>query len=261
MKHIRVTILALLGLLATTTVATAQQPAADGASLQATREQLQAMLERFEQGARAEQYSEQVRQIARAEADLIRRRLEEGDVQVGDQIELTVTGMPSLTNTFTVSEGRVLQLPDVGPVPLKGLLRSELQTGIREYLGRFIVEPQVFVRSLIRISVRGAVGSPGYKVVPSDVLLTDVLAQAGQPTSTARIDEIRIVRGDDVIWDGASLQQAITEGRTIDQLNLRAGDLIEVPDTQASRGVLSRLASSLMYVVPLAVAIAGIVSR
>lgn len=260
MKHIRTPILTFLALLAAAG-ASAQQPASDAAQLYATRDQLQAMLDRFEQGARAEAYSEQVRQVARAEADLIRRRLDEGDMQVGDQIALSVTDLPSLTDTFTVSQGRVLLLPNVGEVPLAGLLRSELQEGIRAHLAKFIVSPQVFVRSMIRLSVTGAVGQPGYKVVPSDNLLTDVLAQSGQPTATARVDAIRITRGDQVIWEGAALQAAIVEGRTIDQLNLRAGDRIEVPDQQATRGVLSRLTSTLVYVVPLALAVTTFLTR
>jgi protein involved in polysaccharide export with SLBB domain len=261
MRHIRTGMTALAAVLLAASPAFAQQPAADANQLYATRAELQSMLERFESGARAEGYSEQVRQIARDEADLIRRRLEEGDMQVGDQIALSVTNMDALTGTFAVSQGRVLLLPEVGAVPLAGLLRSELQDGIRDHLARFIVNPQVIARAMIRLSVTGAVNRPGYLVVPSDNLLTDVLATAGQPTGTARTDAMRILRGDDVIWDGVALQDAIIEGRTIDQLNLRAGDRIDVPDIQATRSVFSRLGSSLVYVVPIALAVAGILMR
>jgi protein involved in polysaccharide export with SLBB domain len=257
MKHIRnLSATVLLLALALPMPGAAQATSeADASRLHATRDQLQAMLARFEQGARMQGYSDRIRQVARDEADLIRQRLEQGDMQVGDQIELNVTGMPALSGTFTVTEGRVLLLPEIGAIELAGFLRSELPNGIREHLAGFIVDPQVIVRSMVRLSVWGAVGTPGYIVVPSDNLLTDVLASAGQPTATARQDEMQIKRGDDVIWDGEALQTAIIEGRTIDQLNLRAGDKIEVPEQQAGRGLLGTLLSSLYYVVPLGLAL------
>lgn len=228
----------------------------DAARLHATREQLQALLATFEQGSSQSGYSDAVRRIARSEADLIRDRLEEGDFQVGDQIDLSVTGIQALTTTFTVSEGRVLLLPEIGAVPLRGLLRSELQEGLTEHLRKFIRDPEVFARAKIRLSVWGSVGNPGYHVVPSDMLLTDVLASAGQPTQGARQDEMKIKRGDEVIWEGDALAQAIIDGRTLDQMNLRAGDQIEVPGASTGR-TTSFLANlrNLAYIVPLALAI------
>src|ERR1043166_2314097 len=43
----------------------------------------------------------------------IRERLENGDFNVGDRIALRVANVPSLTDTFTVRGGRVLELPDI----------------------------------------------------------------------------------------------------------------------------------------------------
>ena len=254
MRHVRVFLMTVVILAIGVPHPAQAQPTNDAAQrLYATRAQLEAQLARFEQGASVEGYSEHVREVARTEADLIRERLEEGDIQVGDQIQLTVQGMPSLTNTFTVTDGRVLFLPDVGAVQLAGLLRSELQQGIREHLAKFIVDPQVLVRSSIRLSVQGAVGTPGYHTVQSDVVLTDVLAQAGQPSSTARQDKMVIKRSGDVIWEGEELEEAIIQGRTLDQMNLRAGDRIEVP-AQSTGGVGSWL-RSLYYIVPLSLAL------
>lgn len=230
----------------------------NSARLHATRDQLQSLLASFEQGSSQQGYSDAVRRIARSEADLIRERLEEGDFQVGDQIELAVTGIQPLTNTFTVSEGRVLLLPEIGAVPLRGLLRSELRPGLTEHLAKFIRDPEVVARAKIRISVWGAVGAPGYHVVPSDMLLTDVLATAGQPVQGAQQDEIRIKRRGEIIWDGDALAEAIVQGRTLDQMNLRAGDEIEVPGrTPGSSGFLGVL-RNVALIVPVALAISRI---
>lgn len=222
------------------------------ARLHATRAQLEEKLRLYEQGANMEGYSEHVRAPARQEAELIRQRLTEGDFQVGDIIDLTVTGMPQLTGSFTVSEGRVLLLPEIGPIELRGLLRSELQQGITEQLKKYIRDPEVFAKSKIRLSVWGAVGSPGYLVVPSDALLVDVLTQAGQPTAVAKQDEIEIKRNGEVIWEDEPLEEAIVQGRTIDQMNLRAGDRIEVPGSTQSGSLLGNAIRNLRYIVPLA---------
>ncbi|HEX7051962.1 MAG TPA: polysaccharide biosynthesis/export family protein [Longimicrobiales bacterium] len=220
----------LAGLLLAST-GRAQSPDDDWstARLQMTREGLERLLAQYDQAARSGAYSDELRARARYEAALIRTRLEHGDFQVGDRIVLEVLGEEMLTDSFTVAMGRVLRLPLVGDISLKGVLRSELESYLTQQIGRYLKDPQVRARSLIRISVTGAVSSPGFYVVPSESLLTDVLMMAGGPGQNADLDDIRVERGDDEIWEGDPLQQAITEGRTLDQLSLQAGDRIIVP--------------------------------
>lgn len=214
----------------------------DPGRLHATRAYLQQLLTRYAEAESSELYSEYTRSIADDEASLIRHRLEAGDFQVGDQIVLAVTGQVGLTNTFTVTEGQMLVLPEVGAVPLKGLLRSELQDALTQHIAKYIRNPQVQVQSNIRLAVWGEIGNPGYHVAPSEKLLQDVIMQAGGPSGGANQKKLRIKRAGDVIWDGDELQEAIVEGRTLDQLNLRAGDEIEVPGNPPSvRTVLHSL--------------------
>jgi hypothetical protein len=54
--------------------------------------------------------------------------------------------------------------------------------------------------------------------------------QAGGPTSGAKLLETRIERGKETLWGGEQLQEAIAQGRTLDALNVQAGDRIEVPE-------------------------------
>jgi hypothetical protein len=65
--------------------------------------------------------------------------------------------------------------------------------------------------------------------MPTERLVTDALMVAGGPSGNADLKEIKIERGDRPIWRGQPLQDAITEGRTLDQLSVRAGDRIVVP--------------------------------
>jgi protein involved in polysaccharide export with SLBB domain len=207
----------------------------DPAAVHVKRVQLEDLLQRLEQTAESRAYSSELRSRARHEATLLRHRLEQGDFQVGDRIELKVEGQEQLSGTFAVSPGRVLVLPVIGQFPMQGLLRSELEESMHGFLSRFIRDPVVHARPLIRVAVMGAVGQQGFHVVPAEALLTDVLMGVGGPTSGARLTHIRIERGSDRIWEGEALQNAIIEGRTLDQMSLQAGDRIVVPQASQQR--------------------------
>jgi protein involved in polysaccharide export with SLBB domain len=220
----------------------------DAARVYVTRDALGGMLAQLEEAASSQAYSERLRERARGEASLIRTRLEEGDFQVGDRIHLRVEGEEALSDTFSVSAGRVLDLPSIGRISLGGVLRSELEDHLRQELGRFIREPAVRARSLIRVSITGEVASQGYYVVPTESVLSEALMMAGGPTREAKLDGIRIERGRESIWHGEELARAITEGRTIDQLNLRAGDQIVVPQQQRRDGM--EILRNVLMIVP-----------
>ena len=233
-------------LLSGTSPSAAQDPAGwDPTGLQLTRAELQEILARFEETAESSTYSGALREQAAREAALIRARLEEGDMRIGDRILLVVEGHQQLSDTFNVVAGRLVVLPEIGQIPLEGVLRSELQAHLTQELGRFIRDPVVRVRALIRVQILGAVERPGFYPVPSDLLLTDVLMLAGGPATGAKIDEIEIRRGSETIWEADALREALIEGRTLDQLSVRAGDGIYVPE-QANR--LSNL-RDILYIV------------
>ena len=54
--------------------------------------------------------------------------------------------------------------------------------------------------------------------------------QAGGPTSRALMDEIRVERGSERILEGEPLQLALAQGWTFDQLSLRGGDRLFIPE-------------------------------
>jgi hypothetical protein len=227
-----------------------QQVEWDAGTLYATRAQLEAELAKFEDASKSGVYSPAVRSIARDEADLIRERLVDGDFAAGDQITLQVTGQTGLSATFTVQAGRLLILPDLGPFELTGLLRSELEDSLRAFVSKFIRNPQVYAQTTIRLQLFGAVGNAGFQDVLATARLTDVL---GNPSGSADLDRMKIKRGDDEIWNGDALKQAIIEGRTIDQLSLRNGDTIEVPEVKTRN--IGEIIRSVYFLIPVSIAI------
>jgi protein involved in polysaccharide export with SLBB domain len=84
----------------------------------------------LEEQLRAQHSSEEVR--------LIRARLDSGDFRPNDRILLRVDGEKELSDTFTVGMDTALTLPQVGAVPLGGLLRAELNNRLTQVLARYL---------------------------------------------------------------------------------------------------------------------------
>lgn len=164
--------------------------------------------------------------------DAIRRRLENGDFRPGDRIVLSVEGEAELTDTFTVQSGPSLDLPTIGTVDLQGILASELTESLARDIAHTLRDPLVNAQALIQLSVLGDVARPGFYLVPPEAPLSDVLMEAGGPTQTAKVDEIRIERGPRsrlVQAPSKSRPYSSIEALSADELGLRTGDRIIVP--------------------------------
>jgi protein involved in polysaccharide export with SLBB domain len=158
----------------------------------------------------------------------VKDRLEKGDLQPGDRIALRVVGEQTLTDTFTVSTERTLELPNMAPVPVKGVLRSELRPYLTQQLARFIRNPDLQAAALVRVSLSGAVGRPGFYNLPADVLASDAIMAAGGPAGNADVTKTTVRRGVDEILDEKEVASAVQTGESLDQLNIQSGDEIIV---------------------------------
>ena len=171
-----------------------------------------------------------------AEAWLLKTRLQKGDFQDGDRIVVKLLGSPALmqimpgNDTVTVRAGKLLPLPQMADVPLEGVLRSELTAKLSSHLAKYLRDSSVLAIPLIRLGVFGQVGHPGYYYTAADVLLNDVVMKSGGPTPTADMGNVIIRRGGEVIWGAQDTRNALTDGMSLDRLNLRAGDELFVDD-------------------------------
>lgn len=222
-----------------------QEARLDTRRAQASRAELEASLAAIDTILGSPGYSSRIREAKRREGTLIRERLSEGDLQVGDQLALTVQNEPTYTGTFLIQAGRVLTLPGLPGIPLRGVLRSEAEDYIARQLAKYIRDPSVRVVPSIRLAVLGSVGKQGYYQVPADLLISDAIMAAGGPTGPADPNRSRVVRSSTPILTEADVAEAIVRGATLDQLNLRAGDQILVDEklqrTSRSISVLALL--------------------
>ncbi len=195
----------------------------------ATRDTLEQLATFFENGARSQAYSPVLREKARGEAAIVRRRLQQGDFRVGDRVVMVVEGELQLTDTFVVTAGPAIELPVVGAISLRGVLRTELQPYLTQQLSRFVAQPDVRARTYVRLTFAGEILQPGYHMLPIETPLPDAIMSVGGPTTAANLHKLKVRRADGTVLEGKELELALALGETLDALQLREGDSIEVP--------------------------------
>lgn len=194
----------------------------------ATRAELESLAFSAEKALSSGTLTGAARSATEATAFVVRQRLKDGDFRVGDRIAITLDGAVKLNDTVAVRSPRQILLPDLPEISLAGVLRSELQVYLTTQLRRYIRDPHLETRPLIRVSVSGAVVRPGFYSVPADGLLSDVVNLAGGPSPRVDYARSRIRRGTEVLWKDNSVETAMSDGLTIDALSLQSGDEVVI---------------------------------
>jgi protein involved in polysaccharide export with SLBB domain len=162
-------------------------------------------------------------------ASAIRTRLASGDLRPGDRFVMTLSTDSVVQRELVVRDSIVVDLPPLASLPVRGLLRTELQPALLRHMRRYYRSPEVRVQFLTRLGVLGAVGKPGYLVVTPDATLNDVLQAAGGPVQNAKLGEITLWRHDRRLLDKKGFSNQLRAGRTLAELDVRSGDEIRVP--------------------------------
>lgn len=147
----------------------------------------------------------------------------------GDQVMLYVEGDTALSKTFTVREGVLIDLPNVGTVSLAGVPRANIESHLNTQLAKYIRKPSVRARALVRIGVVGEVTHPGFYTVSPETGLADAIAQAGGVTQGARVDGLQVTRDGKIQTEEAPARRALASGTSIDQLGMISGDQLVIP--------------------------------
>jgi protein involved in polysaccharide export with SLBB domain len=186
----------------------------------ATREDLEGLLAAAGQGSGP--------RLSTRDRQVLEHRLQEGDFRVGDRLVVIVQGEKALSDTFTVRTGQTLVLPDMAPLPLHGVLRSELQDKLQAHVSQYIRDPTVTAEALIRIGVLGSVARPGYYNVRADQPLGDMLTVAGGLAGDADLGKAQIRRDGIEYWPREDVRRAMASGKSLDVLGLQGGDEIQI---------------------------------
>ncbi len=203
-----------------------RQGFAAGPSSFPSREELKARADSLRAAAEAAESQERRKELKDARSR-VERRLEAGDFSQGDIVRLAVEGEPRWTGRFTVGSGSRLKLPDVEPISLEGTLYSEADERLREVLSRYIRRPEIRVQPLTRVAVQGAVENPGFYNIPPSTTLSALVMRAGGPLQSAKLEELTVRREGQRVARGENLAY---EGRALEELGVRSGDAVHVPE-------------------------------
>jgi len=183
----------------------------------------------YESRIQLEREAEKAESAGRAsEAWLLRSRLQKGDFQEGDRIVVILDANPR-PDTLQVRAPKVLQFTGIDDLSLEGVLRSELNDAIRRHLAKYFRNPEVRATPLVPLAILGSVTAPGFYYTAADAVLRDVVMRAGG-LQNAALDKAVVRRAGEVIWKSADVHVALADGVSVDQMHLRAGDEIFIPE-------------------------------
>jgi protein involved in polysaccharide export with SLBB domain len=217
---------------AQTTPPAATAPVATPDRVSPKRSDLEEAAKNYEVRARAEKDGDRRAQYL-ASAAQIRTRLAQGDFQPGHRILLFVAGDSALSDTFTVRSDQKLLLPNLPEISLAGVLDSELQGFLQTKVAQYVRNPSVRVQALLRVSVSGDVANPGFYSVPTDTPVSDVIMNAGGPSSSADMSKVVLRRGSNVVVKRGGMQEAFRSELTMSDVGARPGDELYVPTKPA----------------------------
>ena len=108
------------------------------------------------------------------------------------------------------------------------MLRSEIEQHITNELRKYLRNPEVHATTSVRLSILGAVGKPGFYQIKSETMIGEAIMQAGGPAGGADPANTRVERAGKEVLSQEAFADALSQGRTLDQMSLRAGDEILV---------------------------------
>jgi polysaccharide biosynthesis/export protein len=181
-------------------------------------------------------------------------------IMSGDVLQITVFQVQDFNREAQVDAGGTIVLPLIGGVPAAGKTVHEVESEIAGRLrAKYLQNPQVLVTIKdavgLRVSVQGAVKSPGVLQIRGDTTLTTVLAQAQGFTDTADKSSVLVIRNTDQGRVAAKVDAGAILAGTATDPPIHGGDMIVVDDSfirTAGKDALTLLsgASALRFLFP-----------
>jgi len=178
----------------------------------------------------------------------------------GDRLSVVVAGVEAFSGSQLVLPDGTISVPLVGSVPVSGRTPAELTYDLERRLAAYVRKPRVAVKvealRPIRINVGGEVLTPGPRQLQNLITglgtagtntlptLTTAIVQAGGVTPRADVANIVLSRR---LSNGGTEQKridlwkAINEGRIEEDIFLKDGDSILVPQCAEDCAVNSRI--------------------
>ncbi|HET9268310.1 MAG TPA: polysaccharide biosynthesis/export family protein [Vicinamibacterales bacterium] len=161
--------------------------------------------------------------------------VEDRDYKIGpeDVLDISVWKNEELSRTVPVRPDGKVSLPLVNDIQAAGLTPSRLREELTRRLSEYVPSPEVavIVREVhsAKVSVVGAVRSPGRYEVRSPATVLELIALAQGFTDFAARDRIVVLRQNGTPQRITFNYRKITDGTDQDNFFVQAGDIIVVP--------------------------------
>jgi polysaccharide biosynthesis/export protein len=159
-----------------------------------------------------------------------------GDViRSGDVLHLIIYREPDLSGDFHVPEDGVVVLGMIGPLKVTGMTPEVLHQKLMELYGKYLVNHSIRLDLLMKVTIAGAVMTPGVHALDGTKTVRDAVAIAGGVAPNGRMDRIELRRDGKIV-------EVLMADRTLADSPIRSGDQIFVPE----RSYVSRNGSTMI---------------
>jgi len=143
------------------------------------------------------------------------------DLDKGQDTDVT------FSRDYPINPDGYIIMPLIGEVRVKGLTAFELMQNLEERFSAYLMNPYVYVRPLIRVTMQGAFNQPGsYRMDPQGSLW-DLVRAAGGPTANCDLTSIRVERGGTVVMN--KILESFERGYSLEEIGIESGDQIIAP--------------------------------
>jgi polysaccharide export outer membrane protein len=163
-------------------------------------------------------------------------------LQSGDVVEIQYRLSPEYNDTVTVQPDGYITLTMIGDLKIGGLTLDQTRAAILEKARVKLRDPELNIKlrefERLYVTVFGEVDKPGRIELHGAMTAVEALAAAGGFRDSAKHSQIILFRKVSADWAEAreiDLKQSLAKRNLAEDLNLRPGDLLYVPQNRISK--------------------------
>lgn len=163
------------------------------------------------------------------------------EIEPEDVLELTFSPSAEYNQTITVQPDGYITLREIGDVYVRGKTVPDVREAVTSAYSKILHEPEITVVlkdfDKPHFTATGQVGRPGRYELRADTTVTEALAIAGGLTEKSKDSQVLLFRRVSDDWVETKLLdvKAIYRGRMTEDIHLRPGDMLVVPQNRLSK--------------------------
>lgn len=171
-------------------------------------------------------------------------------ISIGDEVGLIITGTMNQTYRFKVGSDGSIPIPEVGSIQLAGLNSEKAQFKLNKIIeSSFYGSSAEFYLGKLqakKISIIGAVKSPGTYVVNPYTTISSALAFSGGLEDYASLRTIKLVKPNGAIFE-LDLYDLLVFGKRDNDISVESGDTVMVSATDNFVSLEGQLLRPMIY--------------